>query len=72
LTPDMRILPIIEDVDPCAALGCAMQVEPIETCRDHRCPHRWIKESRLDRAERARKDAIEAARILTVDPGGPA
>jgi len=68
----MRIFPIIEEVDPCAALGCAMEMEPIETCRDHRCPHRWIKESRLYRMERDRKDAIEAARILTVGCGGTA
>ena len=35
--------------DPCAATGCAMQGEPAEVCRDHRCPHRWQrKEGRGD------------------------
>ncbi len=44
------------DSNPCAALGCAMRTEPIETCRDHRCPHRWLRESREDRARREEKD----------------
>ena len=45
------------DSDPCAALGCSMQAEPVEMCRDHRCPHRWQREGREDRARRAEKDA---------------
>ena len=34
----------IDDPDPCATAGCAMQGDPLETCRDHRCPHRWRRE----------------------------
>ena len=44
------------DSDPCAALGCAMQTQPVETCRDHRCPHRWQREAKEDRARREEKD----------------
>jgi hypothetical protein len=44
------------DPDPCSVLACSMQTEPVETCRDHRCPHRWTRESREDRSDRERKD----------------
>jgi hypothetical protein len=30
----------IDDPDQCVATGCAMQADLLETCRDHRCPHR--------------------------------
>jgi hypothetical protein len=43
--------------DPCAALGCSMRAQPVETCRDHRCPHRWQREGREDRGRRDEKDA---------------
>ncbi len=42
--------------DPCITTGCAMQTEPIETCRDHRCPFRWTREEREDRQRREEKD----------------
>jgi len=29
----------------CQALGCNMQDDPVEVCRDHRCPHRWQREA---------------------------
>lgn len=45
------------DVNPCEALRCAMIGEPIETCRDHRCPHRWQRAGREDRTAREAKDA---------------
>jgi hypothetical protein len=42
----------IDDLNPCGAAGCAMQVVPLETCRDHRCPHRWQREAAEDRTRR--------------------
>ena len=45
------------DPNPCDATACPMQTEPIETCRDHRCPHRWQREAREDRARREARDA---------------
>jgi hypothetical protein len=44
--------------DPCAATGCAMQEDPLETCREHRCPHRWQREGKEDRQRREAKDAL--------------
>lgn len=35
--------------NPCSTIGCAMQSDPIETCRDHSCPHRWQREAAEDR-----------------------
>ena len=40
--------------DPCAILRCPMIGSPIETCRDHRCPHRWQREGK-ERRERDRQ-----------------
>ncbi len=47
------------DPDACVALGCPMRGEPIETCREHRCPHRWLRQAREDRARRDENDARE-------------
>ena len=44
--------------NPCATIGCAMQSDPIETCRDHRCPHRWQREAATGRGEFERMKAI--------------
>jgi hypothetical protein len=38
------VLTLPADPDPCAVLGCAMQEQPVETCRDHRCPYRHHRE----------------------------
>lgn len=46
------LYPAVENV--CAR--CAMQGEPIETCRDHRCPIRWQREAVEDRRRREEKD----------------
>jgi hypothetical protein len=35
--------------NPCSTIGCAMQSDPIETCRDQSCPHRWQREAAEDR-----------------------
>ena len=50
---------MIHFLDPnvCSVLGCAMQDDPVEVCRDHRCPHRWTREAREDRARREANDA---------------
>jgi len=56
MTPETNVL---RDPDPCSALGCAVQTEPVEVCRDHRCPHRWTREARLDREAREEKDRNE-------------
>jgi hypothetical protein len=50
----------MSDPNPCDILGCAMQGEPVETCRDHRCPHRWTREAREDRQRRDEKDREKA------------
>ena len=55
------------DPDPCSALGCALQDQPIKVCRDHRCPHRWQRESREDRAKREEKDRGRPSRPLPRD-----
>lgn len=47
---------VTPEPNPCSALGCQMQAEPIEMCRDHRCPHRWTREGREDRVKREAKD----------------
>jgi hypothetical protein len=52
MTPEVLAFPT--DPDPCAATGCAMQGEPAEVCRDHRCPHRGEREAAEDRS-RARE-----------------
>jgi hypothetical protein len=52
----------VSDPDPCAVTGCAMVSEPVETCRDHRCPHRWQREGREDRQRREAKDALRNGR----------
>ena len=52
MTPEVLAFPT--DPDPCAAIGCAMQGEHAEVCREHRCPHRWQREEAEDRA-RARE-----------------
>jgi hypothetical protein len=49
LIPEVRT---IIDPDPCATAGCAMQDSPLETCRDHRCPHRWRRKEAEDWAGR--------------------
>jgi hypothetical protein len=49
--------------NPCAALGCSMQTQPVEMCRDHRCPHRWQREGREDRARRDEKDGMDTVRL---------
>jgi len=60
MIPD--VLTFQADPDPCLATGCAMQTGPVEVCRDHRCPHRWTREARLDREARDRADAKERER----------
>lgn len=52
--PEIRIIP---DPDPCQALGCAMQTEPVDVCGDQRCPHRWTREGREDWQRWEEKDA---------------
>jgi hypothetical protein len=44
------------DPDPCKVLDCNIVSQPVEVCRDHRCPHRWTREAREDRARREVKD----------------
>lgn len=63
---------LMPDPNACAALGCAMQTEPLETCREHRCPHRWLRQAREDRARREEHDAREKAeaRKSGLDEGG--
>lgn len=61
--------------DPCATLGCAMREQPVETCRDHRCPHRWQREAAEDRKRREEKDrqrGMVAARIANLPAHRPA
>jgi hypothetical protein len=36
---EVLVFPV--DPDPCAVAGCAREAYPLETCRDHRCPHCW-------------------------------
>ena len=55
MIPD--VLTFQNDPDPCSVLDCAMQGDPVEVCRDHRCPHRWTREARIDRKAREEKDA---------------
>jgi len=47
---------------------CAMQGEPIETCRDHRCPIRWQREAAEDRARRDARDAERRSEQAAGDP----
>jgi len=47
------------DPDPCVTLACAMQTDPVETCGDHRCPHRWAREAREDRAKREGEGSVQ-------------
>lgn len=56
MTPEARVVQTI-DPNPCDATGCAMQTEPLTVCVDHRCPHRWTREAREDRARRDARDA---------------
>jgi hypothetical protein len=57
--------------NPCSTIGCAMQSDPIETCRDHRCPHRWQREAAEDRERsdeydrNARREADEVQKLPT-------
>jgi hypothetical protein len=53
--PGGSVVPVF-DPDPCAATGCAMREDPLETCWDHRCPFRWQREGREDRQRRSEKD----------------
>ena len=55
MTPEFNTFTL--DPNVCSVLGCAMQTDPIETCRDHRCPHRWQREAAEDRARRGARDA---------------
>jgi len=56
------------DPNPCVALRCSRQEEPVSGCRDHFCPYCWLRESREDRAARESKDlAAGAARLNPVD-----
>lgn len=56
MIPEVSVDPV-SDPDPCAVTGCAMQDAPVETCRGHRCPHRWQREGKEDRQRREVKDA---------------
>lgn len=51
MIPEVHVIPNV-DPDPCRTTGCAMKTEPVAICRDHRCPYRWTREARLDRAAR--------------------
>ncbi len=44
------------EANACETLGCPARHEPIAYCKDHRCPWRWQRESREDRARRDEKD----------------
>lgn len=56
---------MIDDPNPCEALGCSMQTEPVSICKDRHCPYRWLRESREDRARRKAKDqAAGEVRLL--------
>lgn len=59
--------------DPCAAAGCAMQADPLDTCRDHRCPHRWQREAAEDRGSRDGRHVLSnpAGRHQNVEGGTP-
>lgn len=57
--PEVRT---IGDPDPCAAAGCAMQGEPVEVCRDHRCPHRREREAAEYRAGREERQKLSHRR----------
>jgi hypothetical protein len=55
----------MSEPNPCAVLSCPKIDEPVETCRDHRCPHRWQREGREMRErdeERDRREREEAER----------
>lgn len=61
--------------NPCSTISCALQSDPIETCRDHRCPYRWQREAAEDRERsdeyfrNARRETDEAQKVPT-DQGG--
>ena len=52
----------------CETLACSMRGEPVETCRDHRCPHRWQREAVEDRQRREAKDAAQTKERATNEP----
>ncbi|MBE0557738.1 MAG: hypothetical protein IH628_10945, partial [Proteobacteria bacterium] len=60
---------------PYSTIGCALQSDPIETSRDHRCLYRWQREAAEDRERsdeyfrNARRKANDAQKLLT-DQGG--
>ncbi len=53
----------LEDANPCSALACDMQADPIETCRKRGCGFRWQRESIEDRKAREEKDAARRTAI---------
>jgi hypothetical protein len=55
--------------NPCIALGCAMQAGPLETYRDHRCPHCWTREGRKYRQRRKEKGRRGMGRVATMGSG---
>ena len=60
---EVRMIPFHPDPDPCVAFGCAMRTESVETCRQHRCPHRWTREAAEDRQRREERDAKEKENV---------
>ncbi len=55
----------------CRELQCrSLETAALVDCAAKRCPFTWQRGSVEDQAERDRKDAMEAGRILTVDNGG--
>jgi hypothetical protein len=57
------------DPNPCSVIGCIYLTEPVERCEQERCPYRWQREGREDRAERERKDAVRPALDARGRPG---
>lgn len=55
MIPEVRT---IDDPDPFVTTVCAMQGEPTEVCRDHRCPHRWQREAAEDGARREERQIL--------------
>jgi hypothetical protein len=63
----------IDDPDPCAATGCAMQGKPAEICRDHRCPHSMEREAAENQGGREERQILShpAGRHPNVEGGTP-
>lgn len=52
----------LDEPVPSPAIGCAMQADRLETCRDHRCPHRQRWGAAEDRARRDARHGLSHRR----------